>query len=78
MNNIKAYAYWDAVQNLRTGTIIVVNDDERVIGNVIMNERSALHFNKYAEDLRDSVTMTQDLLTWVLQLMKLIRGRFLP
>lgn len=36
MNNIKAYAYWDAVQNLRTGTIIVVNDDERVIGNVIM------------------------------------------
>ena len=36
MNNIKAYAYWDAAQNLRTGTIIVVNDSERVIGNVIM------------------------------------------
>lgn len=36
MTNIKTYAYWDAVQNLRTGTMIVVNDDETVVGNVIM------------------------------------------
>lgn len=36
MGNIKAYAYWDAVQNLRTGTMVVVNDNENVVGNVIM------------------------------------------
>ena len=34
--SIVAYAFWDAVQNLRTGTKIIVNDSERVIGNVIM------------------------------------------
>ena len=34
-----------------------------------MNERSALHFNKYAEDLRDSVMMPQDLLASVLRFM---------
>ena len=36
MGNIKTYAYWDAARNFRTGTKIVVNNDEGVVGNVIM------------------------------------------
>lgn len=54
-NSIKAYAFWDASHNLRTGTKIIVNDDETVIGNVVMKNPGSscpLEYTSSREDGR--------------------------